>query len=56
VLSISNIGTFAGWRYPTPVEALAGLLLIDAETALLVYVANEIRVGDRSTTRTCPRS
>ena len=34
-------------RYPTPAEVLAGLLLVDAEIALLTYVANEIRVGDR---------
>ncbi len=34
-------------RYPTPAEVLAGLLLVDTETALLTYVANDIRVGDR---------
>ena len=34
-------------RYPTPAEVLAGLLLVDVETALLTYVANDIRVGDR---------
>ena len=34
-------------RYPTPTEVLAGLLLVDTEAALLSYVANDIRVGDR---------
>jgi hypothetical protein len=34
-------------RYPTPAEVLAGLLLIDTEIALLTFIANEIRVGDR---------
>jgi len=34
-------------RYPTPAEVLAGLLLVDVEIALLMYVANEILVGDR---------
>ena len=34
-------------RYPTPAEVLAGLLLIDVEIALLTFIANEIRVGDR---------
>ena len=34
-------------RYPTLAEVLAGLLLVDVEIALLTYVANDIRVGDR---------
>ena len=28
-------------------EVVAGLLLVDTEIALLTYVANDIRVGDR---------
>ena len=34
-------------RYPTPAEVLAGLLLVDTEMALLIYIANDIRVGYR---------
>ena len=47
IIYAANVFRLDVGRYPSPAEVATGLQFIDTETALLTYIANDIRVGDR---------